>query len=85
MTGLGGSVVIEDGAQIGGHAVIKEHCKVGAGAQLAGAAGLTCDIPPGEQWFGIPARKATTAFREIAALRKLPDALRKKTLRPQDD
>ena len=42
------------------------------------------DIPPGEQWFGIPARKATTAFGEITALRRLPEALRKKTLRPQD-
>ncbi|MEE9131818.1 MAG: hypothetical protein V3T84_17540 [Phycisphaerales bacterium] len=30
------------------------------------------------------ARNATTAFREFATLRKLPDALRKKTLRPQD-
>ena len=84
MTALGGSVVVEDGAQIGGHAVIKEHCKVGAGAQLAGAAGLMRDIPPGEQWFGIPARNATAAFREIAALRKLPDALRNKTLRADD-
>ena len=84
MTALGGSVVIEDGAQIGGHAVIKEHCKVGAGAQLAGSSGLMHDIPPGEQWFGTPARKATTAFREFAALRKLPDALREKTLRPDD-
>ncbi len=84
MTALGGSVVVEDGAQIGGHAVIKEHCKVGAGAQLAGAAGLMRDIPPGEQWFGIPARNAATAFRELAALRKLPDALRNKTLRADD-
>ena len=77
MTGLGGSVEIGDGAQIGGHAVIKEHCVIGPGGQLGGSSALMRDLPAGEAWFGSPARLAKTAFREFAALKRLPDAMRR--------
>ncbi len=73
LVGIGGSVTIGDGVMIGGGAIIKDHLTIGAGARLGGHAGLMHDIPPGETWQGNPAQDGRAAFREYAAIRKLPD------------
>lgn len=75
LTGIGGSVTIGDGAMIGGGASIKEQVTIGDGARLGGGSALMHDIPPGESWHGHPAQHAKAAFREFAAIRKLPDLL----------
>ena len=81
LTGIGGSATIGDGAMIGGGSSIKDHVKVGDGARLGGASDVMHDIPPGETWHGHPAHPARAAFREFAAIRKLPDLLQ--TLKQQ--
>ncbi len=81
LTGIGGSATIGDGAMSGGGSSIKDHVKIGDGARLGGASDVMHDIPPGETWHGHPAHRARAAFREFAAIRKLPDLLR--TLRQQ--
>ena len=75
LTGIGGSVTIGDGVMIGGGASIKEQVTIGDGARLGGGSALMHDIPPGEGWHGHPAQHAKAAFREFAAIRKLPDLL----------
>jgi UDP-3-O-[3-hydroxymyristoyl] glucosamine N-acyltransferase len=75
--GLGGSVTIGDGAMIGGGASVMEHVTIGAGAKLGARSGVMHDIPAGESWHGTPAQNARATFREYAALRKLPDLIRR--------
>lgn len=83
--GIGGSVTIGDGAMIGGGTIIKDHVTIGAGARLGGASALMHDIPPGETWHGHPAHDARAAFREFAAIQRLPDLLRKLKHMDQSD
>jgi UDP-3-O-[3-hydroxymyristoyl] glucosamine N-acyltransferase len=73
MSGLGGSTVVGDGAMIGGGVVVKDHITIGAGARLGGGSPVMDDVPPGESWFGHPARNAMAAFRELAVIRQLPE------------
>lgn len=74
--GLSGSVVVGDGVIIGGGCVIKDHITIGAGAKLAGASAVMIDVPPGATWGGYPAQDLRDAFRELSAVRKLPDMMR---------
>ena len=48
--------MIGDFAALGGQAGIAGHLKIGAGAQVAAAAGVMTDIPAGERWAGAPAK-----------------------------
>lgn len=49
-------VVIEDGAVIGGGAVIRAGVKVGKNSVVAMGAIVTKDVPPGKLVMGVPAR-----------------------------
>ncbi len=75
-TAVGGSVVIGDGALIGGAVIFKDHVTVGSRGRIAGAAGVIHDVPDDAEWAGYPAQNAKDTFRQIAALRKLPDLLK---------
>jgi UDP-3-O-[3-hydroxymyristoyl] glucosamine N-acyltransferase len=56
LTGLAGSVFLEDGVICGGQVGILEQVKVGKGAMLAAKSGILRDIPPGSINGGIPSR-----------------------------
>lgn len=75
-TGIAGSSTIGDGTMIGGLTCVSDHVNIGRGVQLAGGSACINDIPDGETWGGVPARPLKEAFREMAALRKLPDLMR---------
>ena len=70
-SGVSGSCVIEDFAALGGQAGLAGHLHVGAGAQIAAAAGVMNDVPAGERWGGAPAQPLREFFREVAAVKKL--------------
>lgn len=72
-TGIAGSVTIGDGAVIGGGAGIADNLTIGAGAKLGARSGLMHDVPPGEDWIGIPAQPARQYLRIIAAMQRLPE------------
>jgi UDP-3-O-[3-hydroxymyristoyl] glucosamine N-acyltransferase len=74
-TALAGSVQVGDGVMMGGGCLIRDNIVIGAGARLAGGAGVTHNIPAGETVLGIPAREISVALREYAAIRKLPRLL----------
>jgi UDP-3-O-[3-hydroxymyristoyl] glucosamine N-acyltransferase len=69
--GVSGSARIGDGAQLGGGAGIADHVTIGAGARLAAKAGVMHDVPAGERWAGVPAKRVSQFFREVAALNRL--------------
>lgn len=76
-TGIAGSVTIGDGAMFGGGVGVKDHLTIGAGAKLGGRSALMNDVPPGENWGGYPAKPGKIARREVAAVAKLPDLIKK--------
>ena len=63
-------VTIEDGAVIGGGAVIKAGVRIGKGSVVAMGAVVTKDVPPGVVVLGVPARVAYTR-KEYDAKRAL--------------
>ena len=52
-----GYVDIGDGAYIGANATILPRIKIGSGAIIGAGAVVTNDVPAGETWVGVPARR----------------------------
>jgi UDP-3-O-[3-hydroxymyristoyl] glucosamine N-acyltransferase len=71
--GISGSTRVGDGAVLAGQVGIVGHIEIGAGARIGAQSGVTKSVPPGEEWFGYPARERRGAFRLQALQAKLPD------------
>jgi sugar O-acyltransferase (sialic acid O-acetyltransferase NeuD family) len=54
---LGGGVTVGRGAYIGSGASIRESTVIGPGAMIGMGAVVVDDVPPGETWAGVPARR----------------------------
>ncbi len=54
---IAGAVAVEAGAYIGAGATIGGGLTIGEGALIGMGAVVTRDVPPGETWAGVPARK----------------------------
>ena len=78
---LAGSVVVGDGVQIAGGVGVADHVTIGDLAQIGAMSGVRDDIPARARVVGMPAVDAVVALRQAAALRKLPDWLRRAALR----
>jgi len=78
--GISGSTVLEDFVVMGGQSGCVGHIRIGAGAQIAGNAGLTRSVPPGQRWGGAPAQPIEKFSREIAVVKSLSEMLKGKTL-----
>jgi UDP-3-O-[3-hydroxymyristoyl] glucosamine N-acyltransferase len=76
-TGIAGSSTLGEGVFTGGQVGIGDHIRIGAGVKAGGQTGITNDIPAGQTIFGYPALELTETFRMFAALRKLPELLRR--------
>ncbi len=74
-TGIAGSVTIGKGVTIAGHCGIADQLTIGDGAIIAAKAGLMSNVGPGETWFGYPARPASKAMRNFAALDRLGELM----------
>lgn len=76
-SGISGSCTIEDGAILAGSSGVADHVKIGQQAVVMARSGISQDVKPGTQVFGSPAKDKKTAWRELAALTKLPELLKK--------
>ncbi len=54
-----------------------DHVKIGSRAVVMARSGISADVQPGAQVFGSPAKDKKVAWRELAALSKLPELLQK--------
>lgn len=75
-TGISGSCTIEDNAILAGSAGIADHITIGHHAVIMARSGISHDIAPCTQVFGSPAKERKTAWKELAAVSKLPELLK---------
>ncbi len=70
-TGISGSTTLGDYVVLGGQVGVVGHLNIGTGSQVAAKSAVTKDIPPGQQWSGIPAEPVKDWRRSVAVLRKM--------------
>lgn len=75
--GIAGKTIIQDYVTIYGQVGISQALVIGEGATILAQAGVSKSLPGDKTFFGTPATEARTYFREIAAMRSLPDFLQK--------
>ena len=73
---VAGNCNIEDEVTIYGQAGVIQNIHIGKGAIVLGQAGVIKNLEGGKTYFGAPAKEARMAYREAAAISKLPDLLR---------
>lgn len=76
-TGISGSCHIEDNVILAGSAGIADHVRIGHHSVVMARSGVAGDIEPGMQVFGSPAKDRKAAWKEMAALAKLPQLIKK--------
>lgn len=72
---IAGSSGMDDYAVLGGNAGIADHVFMGKGARAGAKSGVGKDVPPGTEVFGLFAEERKIAFKQLAALRRLPDLM----------
>lgn len=76
-TGISGSTKIGKNVMIGGQVGFVGHIEIGDNTTIGAQSGVSKSLPPNSVYFGYPARPIMQAKREEAALRKLPELLKK--------
>jgi UDP-3-O-[3-hydroxymyristoyl] glucosamine N-acyltransferase len=76
-SGISGSCTIGDGAVLAGGVGLADHVNIGYQAVVMGRSGVSGDVEPCTQVFGTPAKDKKVAWRELAALSKLPELFKK--------
>lgn len=75
--GIGGKTVIEDNVVLYGQVGVAQALRIGKGAVVYAQSGVSHSLEGGKTYFGSPAEEARGKYREIAALKQLPELLRK--------
>ena len=75
--GIAGSTKLGDYVALGGHAGVRDNLTIGNQVQCAAYAAIASDIPDGAVIAGIPAHDARHALRELHALERLPELIKK--------
>ena len=76
-TGIAGCVIIEDEVTIWGQVGITSDVTIGKGAVILAKAGVSKSLEGNKKYFGVPAEDIKKLYKEMAAVRKLPDFLKK--------
>jgi UDP-3-O-[3-hydroxymyristoyl] glucosamine N-acyltransferase len=75
--GIGGSSKLGNFVIIGGQVGVIGHLKVGDRVSVAAQSGVMENVADGQKWFGYPGGPAMETKRQMIALRRLPDLLRR--------
>lgn len=75
--GIGGKTIIGDNVVLYGQVGVAQAIEIGAGAMVSAKAGVSKSLEGGKAYFGIPADDAREKYKELAALRQLPELLKK--------
>ena len=71
--GIGGKTIIEDDVVLYGQVGVIQAVRIGKGAVVLAGAGVSKDLEGGKTYFGSPAEESGVRYRELAALRHLPE------------
>ena len=75
--GVAGSTKLGNYVVLAGQVGIAGHLKIGNQVTVAAQSGVMNDIPDGEKWFGYPAQPDKEVKRQLVAVRRLPDLLKR--------
>ena len=75
--GIAGSVTLGNGVVMGGQSGSADHLTIADGARIAARGGVWGDVPAGAVYGGHPARPQRDEVRIQAAMRRLPELLRR--------
>ncbi len=73
--GLAGCVTVEDRVILWGQVGCASDIVIGEGAIVLAQSGIAKSLDPGKTYFGSPCGEVKSKFREMAALRRLPELL----------
>ncbi len=73
--GIGGNTIIGDDVVLYGQVGIAQNLNIGNKVIVLAKSGVSKNLESGKVYFGYPAGEARTIYRELAALRHLPDFL----------
>lgn len=73
--GIAGCVTIEDKVTMWGQVGCASDVVIGEGATVLAQSGIGKSLEPGKVYFGSPCGEVKTKFREIAAIKRLPELL----------
>jgi UDP-3-O-[3-hydroxymyristoyl] glucosamine N-acyltransferase len=76
--GIGGKTIIEDNVVLYGQVGIAQAIRIGKGAIVLAKSGVSKSLEGGKAYFGIPAEEVREKYRELAALRQLPEFMKQK-------
>ena len=74
--GIGGKTIIEDEVVLYGQVGIAQNLHIGKKAVVLAKSGVSKSLEGGKVYFGTPATEAREKYKELAALRRLPDFFR---------
>ncbi len=69
--GIAGTAVIEDEVTLWGQVGVGSLVRIGRGAEILAKSAVLQNVPPGERWFGTPARDARRHMRELVLLKQM--------------
>jgi UDP-3-O-[3-hydroxymyristoyl] glucosamine N-acyltransferase len=72
-TGISGNTVLGDEVVLYGQVGLAQNLHIGEKAVVYAKSGVSKDLEGGKSYFGYPAGEARTTYREMAALRHLPE------------
>jgi len=75
--GISGACVIEDDVILWGQVGVPSKIRIGKGAVLLGQSAPAKNLEGGKTYLGSPADEAMKKFRELAAMRRLPEIVEK--------
>jgi UDP-3-O-[3-hydroxymyristoyl] glucosamine N-acyltransferase len=73
--GVSGNTVLGDDVVLYGQVGIAQNLKIGNKVIVSAKSGVSKDLEGGKVYFGYPAAEARSKFKELAALRHLPEFL----------
>ena len=74
---MAGSTKLGNHVILAGQVGLAGHLRIGNNVTIAAQSGVMRDIRDGEKWFGSPAQPDRPMKRQLLALQKLPELLRR--------
>lgn len=71
--GVGGKTIVGDNVVMYGQVGVAQNLNIGANVVILAKSGVSKDLVAGKTYFGYPAGEVRTKYRELAAMRHLPE------------